>query len=259
MRNYFITESQLTRLTSNIINEQSVIGAPNYGTINQTQNTKPKVIEGLDCVPNLFKGAVSELKNEKFNPLFLKTSLGIIGRESDFGSSDRYQYLNPLKNLWAFVGGQTSVGYGQIKPETAKEFGINLSDLNTAIGALKGVYYIVVKNYNKARNVGYNAAPASNFKDGTGNAALDIAIVAFNAGESKIVKYCETSNPEIKRDCKLAGTTQKLSDATELKIFNKPVQNYVPNLKTERWDGVTISSHGYVKEVANNIKKYNCF
>ena len=209
MRNYFITESQLTRLTSNIINEQSVIGAPNYGTINQTQNTKPKVIEGLDCVPNLFKGAVSELKNEKFNPLFLKTSLGIIGRESDFGSSDRYQYLNPLKNLWAFVGGQTSVGYGQIKPETAKEFGINLSDLNTAIGALKGVYYIVVKNYNKARNVGYNAAPASNFKDGTGNAALDIAIVAFNAGESKIVKYCETSNPEIKRDCELAGTMQR--------------------------------------------------
>ena len=259
MKNYYITESQLLRLTSNIIGEQSVIGAPNYGTINQTQTTKPKVIEGLDCVPNIFRPAILELKNGKYNPLFLKASLGIIGRESDFGSSDRYQYLNPLKSLWAFVGGQTSVGYGQIKPETAKEFGLNLSDLNTAIGALKGVYNVVVKNYNKARSVGYNASPSSNFKEGTGNSALDISIVAFNAGESKIVKYCETTNPEIKRDCKLAGTTQKLSDGTEFKVLNKPVQNYLPNFKTERWDGVNISSHGYVKEVANSVKKYNCF
>ena len=49
-------EGQGTRpiITSNIIGEQSVIGAPNYGTINQTQTTKPKVIEGLDCVPNIF-------------------------------------------------------------------------------------------------------------------------------------------------------------------------------------------------------------
>lgn len=255
MKQYIISETQLFHITNSILKEQSVIGAANQGVI----PFKRKEIKGLDCVPYVFRYAVNELKNKGYNPLFLKTALGIIGRESDFGSSDRFTYLNPLKTLWAFVGGQTSVGYGQIKPETAKEFGLNLSDLNTAIGALKGVYYIVVKNYKKARTVGYNASPSSNFKEGTGNSALDITIVGFNVGGTKIAKYCETTNPEIKRDCKLVGTTQKLDDGTKLKVLNKPVQNYIPNFKTERWDGVNISSHGYVKEVANNIKKYNCF
>jgi len=132
---------------------------------------------------------------------------------------------------------------------------MDISDLNTAIGALGAVYQYVVKNYNTARNVGYNANPSSNFKDGTENSALDISIVGFNTGPDKIVKYCETNNPDLKRDCKLAGKTTK----ENLNVFNRPVTNYIPNFKTERWDGVNISTHGYIKEVANNIKKYTCF
>ena len=50
-----------------------------------------------------------------------------------------------------------------------------------------------------------------------------------------------------------------LDDGTEIKITNRYVKNYIPNFKTTRWDGVNISSHGYVKEVANNIKKFSCF
>jgi hypothetical protein len=259
MKNYYITESQLSILTKNIVDEQSVIGAPNYGIVSNTPSRVYQEIKGLDCVPRLFRPAVYELKNKNYNKLFLKTALGVIGRESDFGGSDRYSYLNPLKSLWAYVGGQTSVGYGQIKPETAKEFGLDVSDLNTASGALKGVYSIIVKNFNIARSVGYNGAPSSNFKDGTGNAALDIAIAAFNAGAGRIVKYCETSDPNIKKNCSLAGKTQTLDNGKKIEVFDKPVQNYLPNFKTKRWDGVDISTHGYVKEVADTLKKLNCF
>jgi len=259
MKNYYITESQLSVLTKNIIEEQSVVGATNYGTVSQTPSRVYQEIKGLECVSNLFRPAVYELKNKNYNKLFLKAALGVIGRESDFGGSDRYSYLNPLKTLWAYVGGQTSVGYGQIKPETAKEFGLDVSDLNTATGALKGVFSIILKNFQLARSVGYNGAPSSNFSEGTGNAALDIAIAAFNAGATKIVKYCETSDPNIKKDCSLAGKTQTLSNGTKLVIYNKPVQNYLPNFKTQRWDGVNISTHGYVKEVAQTLKKLNCF
>lgn len=269
MKNYYITESQLSILTKNIIEEQSSV-------VSKVPTKVIQNINKLECVPLLFRPAVLELKNKNYNPLFLKTALGIIGRESDFGSSDRYSYLNPLKSLWGYVGGQTSIGYGQIKPETAKEFGLDIDDLNTAVGALKGVYSIVVKNYNLARSTGYNAAPTSNFKDGTGNAALDMAIAAFNAGPQKIVKYCETNDPNVKRNCKYAGqlVEQGFGGAagivgtpnstiqpgkTKYTVTDKLVQNYLPNFKTSRWDGVDISTHGYVKEVAQTIKKLNCF
>jgi site-specific DNA-cytosine methylase len=33
----------------------------------------------------------------------------------------------------------------------------------------------------------------------------------------------------------------------------------IPNFKTNRLDGVAITSHGYVQEVANKIKNYTCF
>jgi hypothetical protein len=45
----------------------------------------------------------------------------------------------------------------------------------------------------------------------------------------------------------------------KIKVFNKYVPNYLPNFKTKRLDGVNISSHGYIKEVAEKIKKYTCF
>ena len=112
--------------------------------------------------------------------------------------------------------------------------------------------------------------------DGTGNSALDIAIAAYNLGASKITRYCKTSNPKINRPCSLAGKTikeqdgsielamnrknqQQLRDSgTSITVTNQYVQNYIPNFKTERWDGVEITSHGYISEVAKRIKDYTC-
>lgn len=262
-----LSESDLVLIIHKVLNEQSVtMSRPSFnrGNINTTDNTRvasnyiapPKTTEpiGFECVPKLFKPSVADLKSKKYNPLFLKAALGVIGRESSFGSGNRFDYLNPLKTLWAHLGGSTSVGYGQIKPETAKKYGMDVTDLNTALGSLTTVYNVLIDNYNKARQVGFNGAPSVNIKNGTGNAALDMAIVAYNAGAGKIVKYCETSDPNIKKNCKDAG---KIING--IKVKNKPIINYVPNFKTNRWDGVEISSHGYVQEVANKIKKYTCF
>jgi hypothetical protein len=280
-----LTESDLIQIINKVLNEQSGSADLYMDRLNKqqlAQNTSsPKLVtpKGFECVPKLFQVPVSDLKSKGYNPLFLKAALGVIGRESSFGSGNRFEYLNPLKTLWANLGGSTSIGYGQIKPETAKQYGINIDDLNTALGSLATVYKILMDNFKKARQVGFGGSPSANVKNGTGNAALDMAIVAYNAGAGKIVKYCETSNPNIKRNCNLAGKTieESLNEQSvigapnygtasnpkpkpkTITVYDKPVINYVPNFKTKRWDGVDISSHGYIQEVADKIKKYPCF
>jgi hypothetical protein len=213
------------------------------------------------CVPFMFSHAIEKLISEGYDVRFLKASLGVIGRESDFGGSKRYNATALLKTLGAFLGAQTSVGPAQIKPETAKKYGLSVMDLNTSYGSIKGVYQIIKNNYGIALKNGYsNDKPSSNFNLGTGSAALDIAISAFNLGEGKITKYCKTSNPEINRPCRSAGQTvaEQLS-TKKVTVTKEWVPNYLPNFKSERWDGVSISSHGYVKEVAKKMKKFSCF
>ena len=290
-----LKESDLKKIIKRVLNEQSVVGAPNYGASNygtSKSNVKPTVYD--KCVPLMFSHAVEKLISEGYDVRFLKASLGVIGRESDFGSSNRYNFTSLLKTLWAYVGGQTSVGPGQIKPETAKKYGLSVTDLNTAYGSLSGVYQIIKNNYNVALKNGYSDdKPSSNFNLGTGSAALDIAISAFNLGEGKITKYCKTNDPDIKRPCGLAGQTveeqtfemdnsktlseqgdgsaefrmnrlnqeqlSKKKDTKKFTVTKEWVPNYLPNFKSERWDGVKTSSHGYVKEVSQKIKMFSCF
>ena len=130
-------------------------------------------------------------------------------------------------------------------------------------------------NYATALKNGYTTEPSSNFAQGTGNAALDIAIAGYNLGVSKITKYCKTNDPNIKKPCNLAGKTiteqsmfsggqggnvnKETPKGKTITVTNQVVPNYLPNFKTKRLDGVSISSHGYVQEVASRYKKYTCF
>ena len=61
----------------------------------------------------------------------------------------------------------------------------------------------------------------------------------------------------------LGITAGFLVDSAFANIANKEiykiVKNYLPNYKTVRWDGVNITTHGYVKEVTTKMKKINCF
>lgn len=254
-----LTESDLEMIVKKVLKEQSVIGAPNMGMTNKSQ-VEPKPLPSviptlLPCVPTAFKLSVQNFIKKNYNKTFLKTSLGVIGRESDFGESNRFKFTAPLKSLWATLGGQTSVGYAQIKPETAEKYGIEVKDLELASGSVDAAYKILQDNYKIAIKEGFTEQPSSNLKEGTGNSALDIAIAAYNLGASKITKYCKTNDPKINRPCKMAG--KKTPEG--LTVTNQYVPNYIPNFKTKRWDGVNISSHGYVKEVASRIKTYTCF
>lgn len=278
-----LTESDLEIIVRRVIKEQTGPGLTSLGNITPQKKSDEKVSPKiLPCVPTAFKLSVQSFIKKNYNKTFLKAALGIIGRESDFGESNRFKFTAPLKSLWAALGGQTSIGYAQIKPETAEKYGIVIKDLELASGSLDAAYKILQDNYKAAIKVGYTEQPSSNLKNGTGNSALDIAIAAYNLGASKITRYCKTSNPNINRPCRLAGKTIKEQDGsielamnrknqqqlsgdngskggTSITVTNQYVQNYIPNFKTERWDGVKISSHGYISEVAQRIKGYTCF
>ena len=103
-----LTESDLIRIVQRVLEEQSVVGAlkdaaerltPNMGMTNKPQTT-PKPTQSLSCVPLAFQLAVDKLIKEGYNKTILKVSLGIIGRESDFGESNRFKFLSPLKLLF---------------------------------------------------------------------------------------------------------------------------------------------------------------
>jgi len=217
-------------------------------------------VQASSCVPGPYASSIRKLKDSNASTLLLKATLGIIGRESDFGGGESvmskkwwsYTIKSKLKNLKSlfddYSGDPTSLGPGQITPQTAKQYGIDPNDLNTVSTAVNGVYKILLSNYNIAIKNGYSTnKPSSNFTNGTGNAALDLAIAGHNLGESKMTKYCETSNPKIKKFCSLAG---KVEDGVT--VYNKPVLNYLPNY------GTKLTTHNYVKEVAEWMKKFSC-
>jgi hypothetical protein len=256
-----LTESELTNILRKIISEQNFVQNTPYPTSDYLgkgggfeRQTKYKP-NPLPCVPYLFSFSIQELLKQNYDKTFLKTVLGVIGRETDFGEGNRFKYTSLLKLLWAKMGGQTSVGFAQIKPESVKQCGISVSDLETARGSIVGAYNIIKNNYKTALNTGYSPSePSVNFNEGTGNAALDIAIAAYNLGGGKIKKYCKTNDKKVMKPCVHSGKT--IDGYT---VTSEYVKNYLPNYKSQRWDNVQITSHGYVKEVADKIKKFSCF
>jgi hypothetical protein len=213
--------------------------------------------QASSCVPGSYVGPISKLKDAGASTLLLKAALGIIGRESDFGGGESvmskkwwsYTIKAAAKNIKSIFDSNTSLGPGQVTPATAKDYGIDPNDLNTVSTAVNAVYKILLSNYNLAKGVGYSTnKPSSNVTNGTGNAALDIAIAGHNIGSGRIVKYCETSNPKIKKDCSLSGKS-----VDGVTVYNKPVPNYLPNFTTGK-----LTTHNYVIEVAKRIKSFSC-
>lgn len=264
------------------MSKKYIITEKQLDTLYEQGNKELSDLNKYTCVPELFRAPTDFFVKKKYNIPILKAALGIISRESDFGGSKRYSVLGPIKALVAKLGVNTSVGPGQIKPETAKSLGLSVDDINSAQGAIEGVYKILINNYSIALKRGYTNSVSSNFKSGTGNSALDMAIMAFNTGEHKIFKYCKTSDPKIAKNCKFAGKdlsietdkkvqpnaytpmsaqlySAKTKGTTTIKVYDEPLENYIPNYKTTRIDGVNISTHGYISEVTKKIRELSCF
>ncbi len=249
-----LTESELNILIKKVVKEQ--IGLDRF---KPKQNTNPffDKIEILKkkypCIPPAFIPAIHSLIKKGYDKFLLKIALGVIGRESSFGSGLRYSILEPLKELTHFFS-DSSIGFAQMTKETIKSLKIKENVL-TIEGALIAVYTYIKKAIDIAKKNGYSENSKSvNVKTSNSvNAVLDIAIASYNLGFDKITKYCETSNPKIKKPCSDAGKT-----INNVKVTSKWVKNYLPNYNTKRWDKIDITSHGYVTEVANKIKKINC-
>ena len=211
-------------------------------------------VQKYKCVNEKFANPISILLEKGYNKEILKLALGIIGRESSFEEGLRYGVLDPVKELLAWFGVDTSVGPAQMKIDTAESLGLDLSDISSRLGALDGAYRKINRSINLAKRAGYTNEPSNLGNTGTGNAIYDIAIAAYNTGDGKIIlDWCESKIPERKEK----GLKNKCSDTNKADTTKK-VKNYIPNFTTKRMDGVSTQTHGYIKEVANTFKKTNC-
>ncbi len=234
--------------------QKSIQPGPNAITGGKSPVITPKKYDVSSCVDENFILPIEELLNENYNPKLLKIALGIIGRETSFGKGIRYQTYGVGKNIYNNLGGDTSGGLAQMKPSTAKNLGVT-DDMSKPYGAVKAAYLNLKKLYDEAKRSGYSDnQPSTNLKTGTGDAALDLAILGYNQGISFVTKYCETSDPKIKSQCKKTKT-----DSGATVYQNKVAKNYFPNYKTDEVHTGKLSSHGYVTEVSNKSKEFNCF
>jgi len=279
--------ASVSKVESNIVNNAKKCGwgTDTKGYVNSGYECPKRseyqkmvdIMKKYSCVPVSYRIPLDRLIQKKYDKTLLKAALGVIGRESSYGSGLRYEITAPLKRLGNFFGQDTSIGPGQMKQSTADSLGIK-EDITTVEGALTAVYKYLDGAYKMAINSGYSTkSPSSNTpKSDSWSGALDIAIASYNVGRSKIKKYCKTTDPTLKRDCKFAGqfVTEQFDQSPhgdsffgklpkyqdgKLKVLNEPVPNYLPNFPTKRWDGVSITTHGYVKEVTSRMKKFNCF
>ena len=256
-----LTETDLMNIVQSVINEQKpdhlMPGQPDNpsnpeGLVTKVANDIRIAKTKYKCVPEQFRYPVDVLINKGYSKLWIKVALGIIGRESSFASGARYEVTNVLKQIANIVGYNSSLGPAQMKGSTAEDLGIDPDDLFTDLGALDAAYRLIKKNFNMARAKGYTEEPSNLGVKGTGNATLDIAIAAYNMGASVIGPWCESTDPE-RKSKGLKTKCSKLPEEDQV-----VVKNYIPNFTTERWDGVSITSHGYIKEVADWVRKMDC-
>lgn len=218
------------------------------------------------CLPENFRVPFGSLIKEGYNKEILKAALGIIGRESTYTNSKTYN-LTYLPKLLVFFTNR-SLGPAQMKPTTAMEIGALYDNILSMKGSLKAVYKYLIRSYKMAKQKGYSTTtPSVNLQTGTGNAALDISIGSYNFGIGRIIKYCETNDPNIKKNCEFAGKTvdSKNNIITNpnpkiktYKVSNKYVPNYFPKIGDTSVMGKKLTSEGYVSEVAKSISSFNC-
>lgn len=254
----------------------------------------PKSLQGFANYVRIHKGdLMKKLQvDEKTLLLMTKAAMGTIGRETSFGhgtefTDDAAEFmmnwgmgLIPKAvvggiNLYRDVRGQNkrtmSLGPAQFTPETWKAYGLDekVGPYEESFNMIKqglGTIYRINNDYQRALKVGTGTGPSVNpiaqrqgklkTINGTGNNALDLAIVSHNMA-NMINKWCETSDPNYAGPCN-ETTYQPFKDSKpEIKVNvnrNKQILNYFPNKKSG-----AITSIGYLEEVVKYINKFQCF
>jgi hypothetical protein len=309
-----ITETELVKIVEKIINEQTgpgITSNTNLDTPKKTIKGYSCVPENMklfvDYVVTNKSSLIKELKID-YTTLFLltKASIGIIGRETKFGNffedSDVWSERLRSAGLGSLVdcglrkkygpNATQSLGVGQFTPGAWKKYGLDKSigDYNNSFNEIKqglGVLYSLNIRYKKALANGLKTNPSVNpilskygvvkNINGTGNHALDMAILGHNMPEeSTIYPYCRTNHELYLAPCFRTKHSpyrktssfdpnntllQKVKDP-KLKQFpgeltvkkNEVVDGFFPNLKGPKHTGI-----GYVEEVSKYMNSMNCF
>jgi hypothetical protein len=251
-----ITEKQFNNVVESIIGDTltSVINNPNkikfdrlvnilFNSRNESwdPSAAKKLFNKKSSMRDLASAIISwAKKNRSFNPTLLKTAISTIFRESKGESA--MLYLNPkevLGMLHNIFGGEHSQGYAQIRPSTAKQYGIDMDSLYTFGGSLDAVYKMLSRNYQIAKKY-YSGPTVTIYKNNKltkipaigGDAALHMTIAAHNAGSGILNNWCETNLPGIANKC---SEPQRVPDKSKPKKIaitkkNKKIDNYFPNI-----------------------------
>ena len=201
--------------------------------------------------------------------MLVNAAIGITGRESDFGQGSFYGTTERVENLVAqwedMLRGviptldlDPSIGPAQMRfgkqfgEEGAdlKQFGkmfdiTNPRDLGDYTKAVMAACALLASLYRKAQKKSYDTSKPGVARKpftSTGNAALDISILAYNGGAKFIQYYCGEPGK--------VHTSEGCSPSSD--NFSP---NYIPALSTKKTRG-TLSSLGYVSEVAKNMQKF---
>jgi len=283
-----LTESELINLVRKAINEQSVVGAPNYGMIS-------KIPQKFTCTTPELSAAAQYTISHGIDPFYVKYAMGILGRESDFGkvmgkygikAAPEYvmnkmsEIIPGFKSLLQWGAKKyfdkdnwvPSMGIAQMTPDIAKKYKVNLEQLMSLSGSLLATSQYLGDLYkeltpfydaNQPSKVIYNKQLINN-PSSTGNATLDAAIMSYNLGSSKLKKnYCTTNSPEYMAPCNTPNGIYLPypKDNPNLKLTvnkNSVIKNYVPTIKTKTGDNQYISNTGYLKEVVGYGNKFGC-
>ena len=199
--------------------------------------------------------------------MLVNAAIGITGRESDFGQGAYYGATESIENLvsqWEDMLksiiptldpsiGPAQMRFGkQFGEEGAdlKQFGrmfdiTNPRDLGDYTKALMAACALLANLYGEAQDKSYDTSKPGVARKpftSTGNAALDISILAYNGGAKYIRYYCgEPGKVHDHKGC--SPSSDNFSP------------NYIPALATKKARG-TLSSLGYVSEVAKNMQKF---
>lgn len=230
--------------------------------------------------------------DDKMLTLLAKTAIGIMGRETTFGKGtdlkdDASEFITNLgggdilKSLesgyntvrgWFGKSPQSpSLGAAQFTRETWNRYGLDktVGPFENSFNEIRqgvGTMFRVNTDYKKAVATGNGTGPSVNpiavkqgkitSIKGTGNNALDLAIVSHNM-PNLINKWCKTSDPNYAGPCN-SQTFQPFPESKpQLKVTvyqNQPIPNYFPN----KGSG-DLTSIGYLEEVAGYINQYSCF
>lgn len=190
------------------------------------------------------------IKNKGFNPKILKAAITILFRESKATPASFYHPKEILGYVVNLFGGNASQGYAQIKPETAKQYGVNTDLIYTYEGSLDAAYKIINSNYEIAKKY-YNGSNVTIYKNNQlvsipaidGDAQFHMAFAGYNAGSGIIGQWCQTNVPNIANKCD--KKQRDINGKIAITDTSKKIQNYFPNIG---------NVHNYMPQI---IKSYN--